>query len=112
VPEVVNRAPLRQFDVPKVRKRRQTLGVVPGGSPSSEGQLGLAKAVRELREKAGLSQAALSERADLPEAAIALIESASQDPAWGDIRRIAQALGVSLEALSELAEQHEPEREV
>jgi transcriptional regulator with XRE-family HTH domain len=86
--------------------------VVPDGPPSSEGQLGLAKAVRMLREKAELSQAALAERADLPEARIALIESAEEDPPWGDIRRIAQALGVSLEALSELAEQQEMEREV
>jgi len=86
--------------------------VVPAGPPPSEGRLGLAKAVRELREEAELSQAALAERADLPEATIALIENAGQDPLWGDIRRVAQALGVSLEALSELAEQHEPEREV
>lgn len=85
---------------------------MPGGSPSSEDQLGLAKAVRELRKRAELSQAALAERADLPEVTIARIESAEHDPPWGDIRRIAQALGVSLEALSELAEQHESEREV
>jgi transcriptional regulator with XRE-family HTH domain len=86
--------------------------LVPGGPPSSEDQLGLAKAVRELRRKAELSQAALAERADLPEATVALIESARLDPRWGDIRRIAQALGVTLEALSELAEEHELEREV
>ncbi len=84
---------------------------MPGG-PTSEDQLGLAKAVRELRKKAELSQAALAERADLPEVTIALIESAKLDPPWGDIRRIAQALDVSLESLSELAEQHEMEREV
>jgi len=86
--------------------------MVPGGPPSSEGQLGLAKAVRELRRKAELSQAALAERADLPEITIAHIESARHDPPWGDIRRVAQALGVSLEALSELAEQRQAEQEV
>lgn len=84
---------------------------MPGG-PTSEDQLGLAKAVRELRRNAGLTQAALAERADLPEVTIARIESAKHDPRWGDIRRIAQALGVSLEALSELAEQRQLEREV
>lgn len=85
---------------------------MPGGPTSPEGQPGLAKAVRELRTKAELTQAALAARADLPPTTIALIESARHDPPWGDIRRIARALDVSLEALSELAEQHELEREV
>jgi transcriptional regulator with XRE-family HTH domain len=85
---------------------------VPGGPTSPEGELGLAKAVRELRRKAELTQAALAERADLPPATIAQIESAMYDPPWGDMRRIARALDVSLEALSELAEEHELEREV
>lgn len=84
---------------------------MPGG-PTSEGQLGLAKAVRELRRQAELTQAALAARADLSPETIARIESAGHDPRWGDIRRIAQALDISLEALSELAEQHELEREV
>jgi transcriptional regulator with XRE-family HTH domain len=69
-------------------------------------------AVHELRRKAGLSQAALAERADLRPLTIARIESGTGDPTWGDMRRIARALGVSMEALSELAEQHELDREV
>jgi transcriptional regulator with XRE-family HTH domain len=85
---------------------------VPSGPPPSEGQRGLAKAVHELRKKAQLSQAALAERADLPPGLVAEIESGKRDPTWGDIRRIAQALDVSLEALSELAEHHEIDREV
>lgn len=85
---------------------------MPDGPTSPEGQLGLAKAVRELRIKAELTQAALAERADLPAHTIAYIESAKHDPPWGDMRRIARALDVSMEALSELAEEHELEREV
>ncbi len=34
------------------------------------------------------------------------------DPSWGDMRRIARALDVSLEMLSELAEEYELDREV
>ena len=85
---------------------------MPSGPPPSEGQRGLAKAVQELREKAGLSQAALAERADLPTAALAALESGESDPAWGDARRLAAALGVSMEALAELAEAHQLDQEV
>ena len=85
---------------------------MPGGPPPSKGQRGLARAVEELRRKAGLTQAALAERADLPPPLVAEIESGKTDPTWGDMRRIAEALGVSLETLSELAEQYQPDREV
>jgi transcriptional regulator with XRE-family HTH domain len=86
--------------------------LVSSGPPPSEGQRGLAKAVNELRKQAKLSQSDLAERAGLAEPLIALIESGRYDPTWGDIRRIAKALGVSLEAFSEAAEQHELDREV
>jgi transcriptional regulator with XRE-family HTH domain len=85
---------------------------VPSGPPSSEGQQGLARAVHELREKAKLSQAALAEQAGLPPSLVAEIESGKRDPSWGDVRRLAEALDASLEALSELAESYERDREV
>lgn len=72
-----------------------------------EPQSGLGKAVQSLREKAGVDQAALAERAGLPEPLIAEIESGGSDPTWGDMRKVAEALGVTLEALSELAEEFE-----
>jgi transcriptional regulator with XRE-family HTH domain len=68
--------------------------------------------VQELRRRAKLSQAALAERADLPPSLLAEIESGKRDPKWGDVRRIAEVLDVSLEALSELAEEHEIDQEV
>jgi len=86
--------------------------LVPSGLPPSEGHRGLAKAVHELRKRAQLSQAALAEQADLPASTLARIESGLHDPTWGDMRRVAQALGVSMEALSELAEEEELDREV
>jgi transcriptional regulator with XRE-family HTH domain len=73
----------------------------------SEPQRGLGKAVRSLREKAGIDQAALAERAELPASLIAEIESGQSDPLWGDMRKLAEALGVTLENLSELAEECE-----
>lgn len=85
---------------------------MPSGPPPSEGQRGLARAVHELRKKAKLSQAVLAEQAGLPPSLIAEIEGGKHDPTWGDVRRIAEALGVSLEALSELAESYQKDREV
>jgi transcriptional regulator with XRE-family HTH domain len=60
-----------------------------------------------VREEAGLDQATLAERAELPTSLIAEIESGRSDPTWGDMRKVAAALGVTLEALSELAEEFE-----
>jgi transcriptional regulator with XRE-family HTH domain len=79
---------------------------MPDGLPQ-EPQSGLGKAVRSLREKAGIDQAALAKRAELPASLIAEIESERSDPTWGDVRKVAEALGISLEALSELAEELE-----
>ena len=72
-----------------------------------EPQSGLGQAVQALRVEAGIDRAALAERSELPEPLIAEIESGNADPAWGDVRRLALALGVSLERLSELAEELE-----
>jgi transcriptional regulator with XRE-family HTH domain len=72
-----------------------------------EPQSGLGKAVRSLREKAGVDQATLAERAAVPLSLVTELESGNADPAWGDMRKVAAALGVSLEALAELAEEFE-----
>jgi transcriptional regulator with XRE-family HTH domain len=75
--------------------------------PHSDPQPTLGKAIRALREGSSLSQEELAERSELEPAEIAQIESGGADPHWGDVRRIAQALGVSLESLAELAEELE-----
>jgi transcriptional regulator with XRE-family HTH domain len=72
-----------------------------------EPQSGLGKAVKAKRDEAGIDQATLAERADLPASLIDEIEAGRSDPTWGDVRRVAEALGVTLEALSELAEEFE-----
>ena len=67
-------------------------------------QKGLGEAVRHLREQAKLSREALAERAGLSASQVSRIEGGEDDPLWGDMRRVAGCLGVSMEELAELAE--------
>ena len=70
-------------------------------------QRGLGIAVRTLRQQAGQSQEDLASRAGLPITLVTRIEAGKSDPTWGDMRKVAAALDVSLEKLSELAEEFE-----
>ena len=72
-----------------------------------EPQRGLGQAVRRLREEANLSPRTLAERAGMSASWLSRIESGDYDPTWGNMRRVAQGLGVSMESLSELAEELE-----
>jgi transcriptional regulator with XRE-family HTH domain len=72
-------------------------------------QRGLGKAIRTLRNKAQLSQEALGEAADIHATWISHIESGRINPTWGNVRRIAYGLKVSLPKLAELAEKYERE---
>lgn len=83
-----------------------------GSQPPADPQKGLAKAIRLLRRKAQISQETLAEKAGLHASYLARVESGFEDPTWGDMRRVAQALGVSMEALSELAEEQQSDQEV
>jgi len=69
-----------------------------------EPQKGLGEAVRQLREEAAMSQKELAERVGMSPSWVSRIESGQYDPSWGNMRRIAQGLGVSLETLSEISE--------
>jgi transcriptional regulator with XRE-family HTH domain len=68
-----------------------------------DAQPALGKAVRALRQRAGLSQEELALRAELEPASILRIEAGEEDPLWGDMRRLAGGLGVSLEEIAEVA---------
>ena len=70
-------------------------------------QKGLGEAVRRLREGAGMSQRALAGRVGMSASWVSRIEGGDYDPSWGDMRRVAEALGVSMERLAEVAEEHE-----
>lgn len=75
------------------------------GRPGPIGpQEGLGKAVRQLREEAKLTPEDLAERAGLSVSELSKIEAGEDDPFWGDMRRVAAGLEVSMEQLAELAE--------
>ena len=80
---------------------------MPSGPHRYEPQKGLASAVRTLRERGGLSRAELAERARISTSWLSRIESGAYDPSWGSMRRVARGLGVSMEVLSEVAEENE-----
>jgi transcriptional regulator with XRE-family HTH domain len=72
-----------------------------------EPQIGLAKAIRQLRQEVKLSQEALGLIADIHPTWISHIESGRINPTWGNVRRIAGGLGVPLARLAEVAEDYE-----
>ncbi len=53
--------------------------------------------LKALREKAGLTQAHLAEKAGLSPQAIAALEQGTRGPTWATVRRLALALGVGEE---------------
>ena len=70
-------------------------------------QIGLSKAIRQLRKEFHLSQEALGLRADIHPTWISHIESGRVNPTWGNVRRIARGLRVPLPVLAALAEELE-----
>lgn len=69
-----------------------------------EPQIGLSKAIRQLRMEIHLSQEALGHRADIHPTWISHIESGRVNPTWGNVRRIASGLEVPLPLLAAIAE--------
>lgn len=63
--------------------------------------------MKSLRRHSGLSQEELAARAELDAALISRIEAGEVDPTWGDARRIAAALGTSVDRLAALVEELE-----
>lgn len=72
-------------------------------------QIGLARAIRQLRTEGQLSQEALGLLADIHPTWISHLESGRVNPTWGNVRRIAQGLSVPLAVLAALAEDLELE---
>jgi len=69
-----------------------------------EPQIGLSKAIRQLRRETQLSQEALGLRANIHPTWISHMESGRVNPTWGNVRRIAIGLRVPLHVLAALAE--------
>lgn len=57
------------------------------------------KAIREVREKRGLTQGELSRKAGLGKGHLSTIESGKGDPSVATVRLLAQALEVSIDSL-------------
>jgi transcriptional regulator with XRE-family HTH domain len=64
----------------------------------------LSRAIRELRERADLSQEAVAHSASLTVSAYARIERGEANPTWTTVTQIAGALGVSLSELARAVE--------
>jgi len=76
-------------------------------APRTEPQPGLGRAIRQLRTERGLSQEELGLRAEIHPTWVSHLESGRNNPAWGSVRRIADALEVKLSDLAALAEERE-----
>ena len=76
-------------------------------APSDQPQPAVGKAIRELRERRGLTQEAVAHDAGITTATLGVIERGLSNPTWATLRRIASALGSSMVEVAKLAEKHE-----
>lgn len=77
-------------------------------APSSAPQIGLGRAIRQLRNERELSQEELGHQAEIHPTWISHIESGRNNPAWATVRSLSRALDVSMAELAALAEELEP----
>jgi transcriptional regulator with XRE-family HTH domain len=73
-------------------------------SPRARADMALATVLRRLREKRGLSQETLAHESGITTSSLNRIESGAAAPGWSTVRRLAEALGVSLAELGALVE--------
>jgi transcriptional regulator with XRE-family HTH domain len=78
--------------------------VSPAVPPRLPADPGLGRAVRRLREERGLTQEELATRAGTTFGTVSRVESAKGAPAWWTVRKLAEALGVSMAELAATAE--------
>ena len=71
---------------------------------SNEPQKVLGSALRQLREKRGLTQEAVAHEARITTGSLSLIERGQRNPSWGTVNRIAAALGSSMGEVGKLAD--------
>lgn len=67
-------------------------------------QPALGEAVRQLREKLGVTQERLAQDAGLTTGTVSLVERGRSNPSWGTVRAIAAGLDVSMGDLAKLAD--------
>lgn len=76
-------------------------------APSDKPQPALGKAIRQLREKNGLTQEAVAHSAGITTATLGVIERGLSNPTWATLKGIAAALGVSMVEIARLTEKLE-----
>lgn len=79
---------------------------------SQEAQnVALGRAIRKLREQAGLSEEELARRAETPAAELRRVEAGEVEADWGTLRHLAYGLGAELADVLRLAEFDHPEEQ-
>lgn len=76
-------------------------------APSQRPQRDLGKAIRQLREKRGVTQEAVAHEAGVTASTYGLIERGQSNPTWATVRDIAAALGVSMIDIAKVAQRFE-----
>jgi transcriptional regulator with XRE-family HTH domain len=76
-------------------------------APSQRPQRDLGKAIRQLREKRGLTQEAVAHEAGVTASTYGLIERGQSNPTWATVRDITAALGVSMIDIAKAAKRFE-----
>jgi transcriptional regulator with XRE-family HTH domain len=71
---------------------------------SDRPQPALGQAIRQLRQKRGLTQVALGEKAAITGRSLSLIERGHANPTWDTVKKIAVALDSSMGELGNLAD--------
>lgn len=79
-------------------------------APISEPQPGLGAAIRELREERRATEQDVADAAGITTAQLGTVETGDPDPPWPTVRRIADALGVSVTEIAERSEANEREK--
>lgn len=74
---------------------------------SDQPQPALGKAIRQLRDKRGMTQEALAHAAGVTVGHLSMIERGYSNPTWATMKAIAQALDDTLASLAGLAERLE-----
>lgn len=69
---------------------------------------GMGQAITVIRERRGMSREELAANCDMTPAELETVERGELDESWGITRRIAKALGMSLQALMNEAEEFAP----
>lgn len=78
--------------------------VLAGMRRSDQPQPAVGEAIRQLRQKRGITQEDLAHEADVTTGTLSLIERGHANPTWGTVTGIAAALGVSMGELGKLTD--------